>query len=187
MGDRPTLPPPRKRPKPTESADSFPALAPAESNQIWELLKRLDGRLDELDKERGRDLKRQVELREQLDEHAGRLSDHARALDEMKAPLKEASKLVEATRELNASVIRLLEHDNDQEKRIAQIEVRAARAGSEAGSAAGVEAGSRAGHRAGSRWGGAMTLVGILIGSAVSAGVNQCATQDAKTAQHPGQ
>lgn len=180
MAAPPTLPPPRLRPKNPKSADSFPGVTPDESKRLWQVLERLERRLDEGDRDRGRDMVRHVELEEQVHEQSLELR-------EVKKMLHGANELAKATNNLSNEVRGLLNRDAEQEKRLGQIELRAVQAGVDAGGAAGVEAGSKAGGKAGGKWAGIMTLVGILLGSTISTGITQCQAAEARASHHPGQ
>lgn len=152
--DRPTDPPPFKRPaKRPGSADSFPAVVDDVAERILLEIQRLEGRV----------LGRFGNVEQRLDEHQEQIAALRAAQVESRAEAIE-------TRALRQSVQKLLERDVGQDARLAALEARRAAADAED---AGEEAKSVAGSTS-RRWSAVGTVIGTIIAAAVASGVQQC-------------
>lgn len=161
-------PPPRK---PSASSDSFPAVSPLHEEKLWKVLKQLEEELTEINKARGRDLQRILEVEERVDHYAEVL----RELQESTLAAKRAAFNVEAmsakVERLDVTMTKALEalaegsqkslmrtvasarEEASQNLRIIEIEAKLR------------ETGNAAGKKAGLTWGGGAAVIGTILGA----------------------
>ena len=150
-------PPPRK---PQQSSDSFPAVSPAQEEKLWEVLGRLDKELKEINRDRGKDLKRVLEIEERVD-------DHDEALREMRVVILERfdrldghvsralEKVAESTQQSLARTVISAREEAAQNIKLIELEAKLR------------EIGSAAGKKAGLTWGSGSAVIGTILGAII--------------------
>lgn len=170
----PPLPPARKT---AASSDSFPAVAPNQEDRIWKMLRGIHEQLETFSLERGRDLVRFNDLQETVDEHG-------QDIRELRESMTVYRELRVEIKDLRGELRDIRRADRQQDQALAQQDKLITKQDGEIDELANAK---RAGGAAGRKWATLISILGMILGTAVATGVQECQKDAVYPAKHPGQ